>query len=113
MLTRRLVWVAVQDGEVRGVLIAFAGHGIFQPVTLVGRKGERWVLGLLRKAFRDALERGYNYYVTTASPARSVQEAKLSRLMLSMGAKYSDGWFGGQVKDALGLQKKEQQRVAC
>ena len=115
MLTRRLVWVAVENGEIQGVLIAFAAHGFFQPACLIGRENRGWVYGLLKKAFRDAFDRGYYFYIVHANPSRP-KERKLVNIILRRGGKLSpsgDGWYGGSVEAMIKLRREEKQSVAC
>jgi hypothetical protein len=117
MLNRRLVWVAEEDGKIHGMLIAFAGHDFFFPVRLVGTPGEGWLKGLLWKAFRDAQERGYHFFVTVLDKHDGKVAKKLARLALRRGAILdADGWMAGQIADMFNVSRQknsEDESVAC
>jgi hypothetical protein len=106
MLTRRLVWVAVQDGEVRGVLVAFAAHGFFYPVRLCAKGlGGAHIYALLKKAFRDSFDRGYYFYVTCVDSSEIGK--KFARMILARGGQAKPGgWLGGAVAPLLGIKPK-------
>jgi|SRR6516162_6023112 hypothetical protein len=96
MLTRRLVWVAEDDGKIHGVLVAFAAHGYFYPVRLVGHRGGSWAWGLLRRAFSDALGRGQLYYITHVDLDET--GTKLARILRRRGGAVGPGaWIGGFI----------------
>ena len=100
MLTRRLVWVAEEDGKIQGAVIAFAAHGFFYPVRLIGQSGGRWVWGLLHRAFADALDRGQVYYIVHLD--LNPIESKLIRILRRRGGALGPGgWIGGYIPQLL------------
>jgi hypothetical protein len=101
MLTPDLVWVAEDEGRILGVLIAMAGHGFFMPLRVATAKSApNWCLRtLLKKAFRDAVRRGFMFYLVQIGGETFQQFA---RILKRRGALLHEaGWAGGHIPTLL------------
>ena len=61
-LSPGLTWVAVLDGKIIGVLLAYGGHRTLMLIRVAGRVGNPpiWLYKLLKGAITEARGRGYN-----------------------------------------------------
>ncbi len=117
LLTPDLVWVAVDNMQVVGIFIAFAAHGFFMPFRMVTLPTAPYgcVRRLAKKAFADALSRGYHFFLTALENVQPTdrQLLKLLELRGITGTKEGDMiWVGGNISDFLTYPKREALRRA-